>query len=212
MKQMENSKDIKLEWQNFYLPNIPIYQTKLPQNIVNRLWEYVNNAKENFNSELSGNIDKSLLLFDEEDYFMNYVVRPSIQWYLDGPWIHNTNADRSKSVVLDKFWVNFQNKHEFNPIHNHNGLFSFVVWMKIPTHHEEQYQMPICKNSNFPSASNFQFTYSDVLGNHTNYTIEMGPYQEGCMLVFPAQLLHQVYPFYNCDEQRVSISGNICWN
>ena len=147
-----------------------------------------------------------------KDYFMNYVVRPSIQWYLDGPWIHNTNADRSKSVVLDKFWVNFQNKHEFNPIHNHNGLFSFVVWMKIPTHHEEQYQMPICKNSNFPSASNFQFTYSDVLGNHTNYTIEMGPYQEGCMLVFPAQLLHQVYPFYNCDEQRVSISGNICWN
>ena len=213
---MENPEDMGLEWQNFDLPNIPIYQTKLPQNIVDRLWGYVHKAKENFNSELAGNIDKSLLLVDEEDYFMNYVVEPVAQWYVDHidsvPWIQNTNSRRSKSMVLNRFWVNFQNKHEFNPIHKHDGLFSFVVWMKIPTHHQEQYDLPISKNSNCPSASNFQFTYSDILGNHKSYSIQMGPHQEGWILVFPAQLLHQVYPFYNCDEQRVSISGNICWD
>jgi hypothetical protein len=213
---MENPEDIGLEWQTFDLPNIPIYQTKLPQNIVDRLWGYVHKAKESFNSELAGNIDKSLLLVDEEDYFMNNVVGPVAQWYVDCidsvPWIQNQNSNRSKSMVLNKFWVNFQNKHEFNPIHKHDGLFSFVVWMKIPTHHQEQYDLPISKNSNCPSASNFQFTYSDILGNHKSYSIQMGPHQEGWILVFPAQLLHQVYPFYNCDEQRISISGNICWN
>ena len=32
---------------------------------------------------------------------------------------------------------------------------------------------------------------------------------EGTMLFFPAMLKHQVYPFYNSDEDRISISGNI---
>ena len=33
----------------------------------------------------------------------------------------------------------------------------------------------------------------------------------GRMIVFPAGLRHQVYPFYECDSKRVSLSGNICW-
>ena len=32
------------------------------------------------------------------------------------------------------------------------------------------------------------------------------------MVLFPSQLRHQVYPFYNCDEERVSISGNVFIN
>ena len=29
------------------------------------------------------------------------------------------------------------------------------------------------------------------------------------MLFLPAKLMHQVFPFYECDEERVSITGNI---
>ena len=29
------------------------------------------------------------------------------------------------------------------------------------------------------------------------------------MLFFPAWLKHQVYPFYECEEERITISGNI---
>jgi hypothetical protein len=29
------------------------------------------------------------------------------------------------------------------------------------------------------------------------------------MLFFPAWLLHQVYPFYGTEEERITISGNI---
>ena len=35
---------------------------------------------------------------------------------------------------------------------------------------------------------------------------------EGGMLFFPAKLQHTVYPFYNCDKERISISGNILFN
>ena len=209
-------KETKLEWSYFQLPNIPIYETKLPQKIVDRLWGYVNKAEENWNSHLAGNIDKSLLLEDEDDYFMNNIVGPIANLYTNNTnsvgWIKETHTHASNSLKLSDFWVNFQNKHEYNPLHNHSGIVSFVVWMKIPTHWEDQHALPISANSNTPSASDFQFTYSDILGNHQDFHVAMSGYQEGWIIVFPSQLRHQVYPFFECDEQRISISGNISWN
>jgi len=211
-----DKKTGNIEWQNFYLPNIPIYQTKLPQDVIDRLWEYVSKATVNANKDLAGNIGKSLEIVDEDDYFMKSIIGPISQLYVSHEhsvtWVQNHHTFKSKSLVMNRFWVNFQNKHEFNPIHNHSGLISFVVWMKIPTNYEDQHSLPICANSNAPSASDFQFTYSDILGGHQDYRIKMGDFQEGWILVFPAQLRHQVYPFYECDEQRVSISGNVSWN
>ena len=176
-----DNEEKKLEWSNFYLHNIPIYQTKLPQDIMDRLWGYVDKAKENYNKDLAGNIDTSLLLEDEDGYFMNHVVGPIADLYINHihsvTWVQNNHTYRSKSLTLNKFWVNFQKKHEFNPIHNHSGVVSFVIWMKIPTHYEEQHALPISANSNAPSASDFQFTYSDMLGNHQDYRIKMGDFK-----------------------------------
>ena len=31
----------------------------------------------------------------------------------------------------------------------------------------------------------------------------------GYMVMFPSSLYHMVNPFYECDEERISISGNI---
>jgi len=206
----------EIKWDTFTLPNIPIYQTKLPQDIVDRLWDYVGKAKVNFNDNLAGNIGESLILEDEDNYFMRYVVGPIAQMYVDHAhsvtWVQKNCTTTPKNISLSRFWVNFQNQNEFNPVHNHSGIVSFVIWMKIPTEWKDQHALPISANSNAPSASDFQFHYSDILGNHQDYRIMMGENQEGWILVFPAQLRHQVYPYYNCDEQRVSISGNISWD
>jgi hypothetical protein len=32
---------------------------------------------------------------------------------------------------------------------------------------------------------------------------------EGYMVMFPSQMTHQVFPFYESDGERISISGNI---
>ena len=40
-------------------------------------------------------------------------------------------------------------------------------------------------------------------------TYHMSPQEEGKMLFFPATMSHQVYPFYESLEDRISISGNI---
>ena len=39
--------------------------------------------------------------------------------------------------------------------------------------------------------------------------IEMDPEMEGCMVMFPSKLPHQVHPFYGTDEPRISIAGNL---
>ena len=62
------------------------------------------------------------------------------------------------------------------------------------------------------AASDFQFTYTDILGNTIEYPIFMSPEMEGTLMLFPSTLHHQVYPFYNTEEPRISISGNLLWN
>ena len=109
-------------------------------------------------------------------------------------------------------WVNYQKEGEFNPPHDHNGVYSFVIWMKIPTKHFDQNKNPISLKSNTHLISAFQFQYTNILGQIRPYVYEMNPEMEGTMLFFPAKLAHQVFPFYNCDEDRISISGNISLN
>ena len=122
-----------------------------------------------------------------------------------------TNHIKPTELCLNNFWVNYQYKHEFNPMHSHSGVISFVIWLNIPTNWEEQHELPISKNSNSPSASDFSFSYTDICGNIQAYAVNLAPKDNGLMLVFPATLNHLVYPFYKCDSKRVSLSGNICW-
>ena len=56
---------------------------------------------------------------------------------------------------------------------------------------------------------NYEFNYIDSLGGLRTTTYEQRPDMEGTLLFFPAELNHEVYPYYNCDDQRISISGNI---
>ena len=81
--------------------------------------------------------------------------------------------------------------------------------MKIPTDWREQHEIPFAKNSNHPVTSDFQFTYTDIIGHVQDYSIPMDSDKEGVILLFPSRLRHQVYPFYDCKEERISISGNI---
>jgi hypothetical protein len=32
---------------------------------------------------------------------------------------------------LGGLWVNYQQRGEFNPVHQHDGVFSFVIWLQI---------------------------------------------------------------------------------
>jgi len=109
-------------------------------------------------------------------------------------------------------WVNYQKQGEFNPSHGHTGVYSFVIWMKIPTDWEEQNKLPMAANSNDPKISSFVFYYLNTQGGTEEWGYRLDSTYEGTMLFFPSTMSHAVYPFFNCEEDRISISGNVLLN
>jgi len=187
---------------------------------MDKLWEYISTAKENpnpYNNGLAGNLSSSLTLNDTDNWFMINTLMPIIGKYKEifekSLAVHNKIVfQKNIPYALIKLWVNFQKQHEFNPMHNHSGVYSFVVFMKIPTDWREQHEIPFVKESNSPKASNFEFVYTDVMGTIGQYTYKLDSSFEGIMLFFPAEMMHTVYPFYNCEEERITISGNIVYD
>ena len=207
----KNEEDVKA----IYPPNLLGWlEKKLSDQEMEYLWKCVKNRKESHKKHLAGHIHESNVLVDKFDWFFNNTLLPLMKEYAqkfsnigDGIPIN-----QSHPYYLRELWVNYQKQNEFNPLHNHSGVYSFVIWMKIPTKHSEQNKNPISSNSNTEKISTFQFQYINILGKTSLYTYEMNPEMEGTMLFFPSSLYHQVYPFYNCDEDRISISGNIAIN
>ena len=110
--------------------------------------------------------------------------------------------------------VNYQYQTDFNPFHFHGGVYSFAIWMKIPTEWEEQCKLPqfqdIKKDNR--KAGTFEFQYTDALGGIRSMSYQLGKEFENCMCFFPASLMHAVHPFYGTDEARVSIAGNLWYD
>jgi len=199
-------------------PNQGVIEIKLPEEIVDDLWKLIEESKKEpyeINEQLAGNISSSLkldkdspLLDDFNQKVIPALINVSIKEF--GSVLRHSYKSLHLSLSLESLWVNFQNKHEFNPPHNHSGVYSFVIWMQIPTSFEEQSKLPIAAKSNTGGMiSNFAFQYTDILGRVSINAYEMEKSTKGFMVLFPSNLTHQVFPFYENDGERISISGNL---
>ncbi len=191
--------------------NTGIIEDKLGNKEINKLKSYIKNKKDKWNNRLAGNISNSFYLEDKDNWFFNNVLIPLIKQYGE----ENINAivpsalTRDCPYVLNTMWVNYQNKYEFNPTHDHTGIFSFVVWIKIPSSYKKEKQLKFLKESNSPCSNTFEFIYTNILGTTCSERYYLEPEDEGTILLFPAKLMHQVYPFYLSNKQRISVSGNV---
>jgi len=188
--------------------NVGWLQYRLNQEELDHIWKSIENKKHNMNNILAGNISVSYALEDKNSWFFKNTLLHLTQVY--AKQFRNNGWDvpvlKSHPYILKDWWVNYQYQNEFNPMHTHGGVYSFVIWLKIPTEYEDQN-----KNiaTNAPLKSTFVFNYTNLLGELKSYNYQLGKEFEGTLLFFPSKLNHQVYPFYNCDEDRISISGNI---
>ena len=194
---------------------------KLPDEIISYLWDCVHDAeKANIDSrkELAGNISRSLAMKDDKNIIVKDIFGSLFRSDLQKIFIRKVEktfnqvyiGDRSfgkpADPVLGPLWVNFQKKYEFNPLHDHSGLFSFVIWMKIPYDWRDEKELPWVKGSNSEqTVGNFALVDRSM---HSQIFF-MSKDIEGYCVFFPSNFYHMVYPFYTSDEERVSISGNI---
>lgn len=174
------------------------------------LWSEIENSKiKNISHKqnLAGNISSSLKLEDSKNLLVNQIIPEIIKQNID--FYTNKFSKQILETNLSGFWVNFQKKYEFNPIHSHAGDISFVIWMSIPYDWEDEIELSITKESNTHNAvGNFMFVYAENNQVRCSH-ITMSPKMNGKMAIFPSYLNHVVYPFYTSDDVRISISGNI---
>lgn len=157
-----------------------------------------------FNQGLAGHLNNEYHLVESKSYIES-LVRPLIDVYRETFPLHDT---KRKEYTLENTWINFQKKHEFNPVHFHIGIFSFALWLRLPYDiQEEKSVFPhIVDTENI--TANFCFQYTDALGNIQRYPIPADRTYQNKLLFFPAEMRHFVNPFYTSDEYRISVSGN----
>ena len=201
---------------------------KLPNDMIDYLWECIDVAKKkkiNVKEDLAGNISHSYNLEDPQNLVVKNLFNVVFN-QVDNPKMFNFINEELQLIYkkispnqinqlvkphLNNLWVNFQKKGEFQPIHNHASLFSFVIWMDIPYDWKDEAKLPSARPNNVnPPGGNFTFVFSnDNCRSVSEYTIRMSPKMNGYCCIFPSDLCHVVYPFYTSDKDRISISGNI---
>ena len=159
--------------------------------------------------QLAGNIEKQFELSSSNKVLEPYILHLCHEYLNTFNPKYTFQFSQIENLKLNTSWVNFQKKNEFNPIHTHDGFFSFVIWIKIPYSVQAEIAQPHVANSNMQRAGMFSFMYTNVFGEIRESVQAIDSSFEGEIFLFPASFMHQVYPFSTSDEYRISISGNI---
>jgi hypothetical protein len=157
-----------------------------------------------YNKGLAGNIEKEYSVQKSSKILENEIIALANEHY------KQMNKDENyPHWNLTGMWINFQKKHEHNPLHDHTGNLSFVMWVQIPYDLQEELNLANSKTSNAPSNSLFSFVYTDVFGQIAVNNLRVDKSYEGTIIIFKSNLRHMVYPFHTSDDYRISISGNL---
>tara|TARA_R100000152_G_C6713569_1_gene140742 strand:+ start:195 stop:851 length:657 start_codon:yes stop_codon:yes gene_type:complete len=165
---------------------------------------------DSMNENLAGNITKQVELTQSYKNILERILDPVLQaHFLNYDYIKTVDIlDVDCPINISQAWMVLQEKYEFNPMHNHSGVFSFVIWLKIPYSIEDEFNHPFSINSNTPCAGQFSFIRANYNNDIVSEFIKTDRDLEGCAFLFPSKMNHCVYPFFTSDEYRISIAGN----
>lgn len=200
-------------------PNCGYMIETVPNEIFSSIKEKVSIIEQNLDKYndvgymLAGHLHKEVRYEkdDTRDRLENYLLELSKKYSDRYNFLNSLlhNQVNSELTLGESCWINFQQATDFNPVHDHSGVFSFVIYVNIPYLIEDQLKLQIGNKSIENLVGHFQFLYTDILGRICTKPIPVDKRYEGKILFFPSTLKHTVYPFYNVDGFRISIAGNI---
>ncbi len=185
----------------------------IPDNFFEYLTHDFDNLCGTSNNDLAGHItheyDLNYKINDELNKFFQEMVHyyPVLQRELDEYKV----CTHTCPLEMHTMWTNFQAKGDFNPLHRHSGIFSFIIFVNIPYDLRTElrrYKKPESENA----TSKLSFIYSRANGQIGVKHIPVDKTYEKTIFMFPAKLWHCVYPFFTSDDYRVTISGNLRFN
>tara|TARA_S200000501_G_scaffold373852_1_gene421988 strand:+ start:1358 stop:2008 length:651 start_codon:yes stop_codon:yes gene_type:complete len=151
------------------------------------------------------------MLIDDNNRFQKEVLNEAVREYIkEWGFPEKLKTTHIHELTFQKFWVNRTGKGEYQALHNHDAVFSFVAWLKIPSNAQEEQHTP---HTMHPEAGDFILTYTDIVGRtrKVNWKLEK-QYNEGHLILFPSDCYHAVYPHWLTDEKRISVAGDITIN
>lgn len=190
--------------------NICFIKSTVPEILREKILESIEQASTPANNFLVGaiNDEKQLHSLYEVKEWHDYILMLCEQYNEHfGSWKKSVTmlvSEVSDLIIeLDTPWVNRMKKYEYNPVHMHSGVYSYVLWVKVPYNMEDEKKV-------FPDAKgdchNGAFSF---IGEHTQYDLCIDKGMEWELVLFAANQHHCVYPFYTSDEERISIAGNV---
>ena len=198
-----------------HLPNVGLTEGKIPAEIYQALNKEIVDIHTNdrdivrMNGALAGQITKEYQITKSLPLLNPFLEEMGRAYQKEWNYYPKENPNNNK-LTVESVWVNMQKKLEVNPLHKHDGTLSFVAWLHVPFKLEDERNMPNCKNSRTVElASTFQFVYTTALGTIANCPMFVESGWEAKIVMFPAKLLHMVYPFQTSDDYRISIAGNL---
>ena len=197
-------------FEHIQLPNPGITRGIIPSEIYQSVMQEIKEIERNdagvmkMNRTLAGQIEREYQLEKSKQHIVPYLEQMGREYQ------KNWDYYQGQNLKVDSLWVNLQRKTEYNPIHNHDGVLSYVAWMDIPYKRSDELEQNHSKDSRTKNlSSTFQFIYSSIVGQITHHVYEVENGWEGRIVMFPSKLLHIVYPFYTSDNYRISIAGNL---
>ena len=197
-------------FEHIQLPNPGLTRGMIPPKIYEPVMQEIREIEaddrgiDKANSKLAGVIEREYRLEKSKPQIVPFLEEMGREYQKQ--W----DCHQGQDLKVDSLWVNLQQKTEYNPLHNHTGVLSYVAWLDIPYKLKDEMNQQNCKNSaSQESSASFQFLYTTIIGNIVSerYQVENG--WEGRIVMFPSQLLHIVYPFYTGEGYRISIAGNL---
>tara|TARA_B100000700_G_scaffold205689_1_gene226101 strand:+ start:806 stop:1420 length:615 start_codon:yes stop_codon:yes gene_type:complete len=202
-------------FEHTHLPNVGLTEGNIPLEIYQTLNQEIVDIHTNdkdivrMNHSLAGQITKEYQITKSRQFLDPFLEEMGRVYQKEWNYYPKENPNNNK-LKVESVWVNMQKKLEVNPLHNHDGTLSFVAWLHVPFKLENERNMPNCKNSRtMELASTFQFVYTTALGTIANCPLFVESGWEAKIVMFPAKLLHIVYPFQTSDDYRISIAGNL---
>jgi len=159
-------------------------------------------VKYDVGGQLAGRVNDQLTIED--------LVSPELKEHIlvhTTAWAQSTGMNiQHQDMKIEGLWVNLQKEFEYNPIHAHDGMFSFVFYTKNTISEQDavnnkfdnnsaQSDVPMDNQAIKKLAGHIELHYGET--QFMNWTSLNHYPEKGDILIFPSWLNHSVYPFHD---------------
>lgn len=217
---MAGGIDFKNQKEGVMSPLFPfgpmMMHARLPMNMVRQLNKYTNKTVKNekkakkldHSDHLVGKLKQEILIEADElnkhlETF-NQIIANYVQTEL-ARHFKQMSKGTGFAINYKSAWIVRQFAGEFNPAHIHTQCdLSCVGYLKLPPEIDKEWEEDY--KDHYPCKGHIEFLHGQSGKMHT-HTFLVKP-TVGDFFVFPADLIHMVYPFYS-DGERRSFSMNM---